>query len=248
MIDKLKSVRLFVGWHVYKYICICHRVIRHDVKQTEQIRILTKVLSHWDRIKMAAILQTTFSNAFSWKCMNCESNFAKVCSRGLIDNIPAFVQIMAWCLPGDKPWSESMMVRLPTHICVTRPQEVKYSICSRNNFVICACQYFKRNYFPNTTKLNHVLEHALEVWTWHKMSCKISQCLEGVRSVYKIPLSLLLPRRLLNSEWYEHSNTQSRGFETWRDHLQNIKSHILCSIYIWILQCPQIILCCISEA
>ena len=39
-----------------------------------------------------------------------------------INNIPALVQIMAWCRPGDKPLSEPMMVSFPTHICVTRPQ------------------------------------------------------------------------------------------------------------------------------
>ena len=32
---------------------------------------------------------------------------------------------MAWRRPGDKPLSEPMMVNLPTHICVTRPQWVK---------------------------------------------------------------------------------------------------------------------------
>ena len=42
-----------------------------------------------------------------------------------INNIPALVQIMAWRRPGDKPLSEPMMVSLPTHICVTRPQWVK---------------------------------------------------------------------------------------------------------------------------
>ena len=31
---------------------------------------------------------------------------------------------MAWCRPGDKPLSEPMMVRSPTHICVTRLQWV----------------------------------------------------------------------------------------------------------------------------
>ena len=41
-----------------------------------------------------------------------------------INNIPALVQIMAWRRPGDKPLSESMMVNLLTHICVTRPQWV----------------------------------------------------------------------------------------------------------------------------
>ena len=41
-----------------------------------------------------------------------------------INNIPTLVQVMAWCRPGDKPLSEPMMVRLPMHICVTRPQWV----------------------------------------------------------------------------------------------------------------------------
>ena len=48
----------------------------------------------------------------------------KFVPEGPIDNIPALVQIMAWRRPGDKPLSETMMVRLPTHICVTRPQWV----------------------------------------------------------------------------------------------------------------------------
>ena len=42
-----------------------------------------------------------------------------------INNIQALVQIMAWRRPGDKPLSEPMMISLPTHICVTRPQWVK---------------------------------------------------------------------------------------------------------------------------
>ena len=44
--------------------------------------------------------------------------------KGPINNIPSLVQIMAWRRPGDKPLSEPMMARLPTHICVTRPQWV----------------------------------------------------------------------------------------------------------------------------
>ena len=39
-----------------------------------------------------------------------------------INNIPALIQIMAWCPPGDKPLSEPMMVTLQTHLCITRPQ------------------------------------------------------------------------------------------------------------------------------
>ena len=48
----------------------------------------------------------------------------KFVPKGRINNIPALVQIMAWRQPGDKPLSEPMMVRLATHICVTRPQWV----------------------------------------------------------------------------------------------------------------------------
>ena len=44
-----------------------------------------------------------------------------------INGIPALVQIMAWRRPGDKPLSEPMMVSLPTHMCVTRPQWVNSS-------------------------------------------------------------------------------------------------------------------------
>ena len=49
----------------------------------------------------------------------------KFVPRGSINNIPALVQIMVWRRPGDKPLSEPMMVNLPTHICVTRPQWVR---------------------------------------------------------------------------------------------------------------------------
>ena len=53
----------------------------------------------------------------------------KFVPKGPINNIPALVQIMAYRRPGDKPLSEPVMVRLLTHICLTRPQWV-------NNVVI----------------------------------------------------------------------------------------------------------------
>ena len=34
----------------------------------------------------------------------------KFVAKGPINNIPALVQIMAWCQPGDKPLSEPMMI------------------------------------------------------------------------------------------------------------------------------------------
>ena len=70
--------------------------------------------------------QTTFSYPFSWMKMHKFrlrfhwSLFPRVQNT----NIPALVEMMAWRHPGDKPWSEPMMVSLLTHICVTRPQWV----------------------------------------------------------------------------------------------------------------------------
>ena len=53
-------------------------------------------------------------------------NSLKFVPKGLINNIPALVLIMAWRRPGDKPLSEPMLVRSLTHICVTRPQWIKW--------------------------------------------------------------------------------------------------------------------------
>ena len=68
----------------------------------------------------------------TFKCVFVDENIwiaidilLKFVPYGPINNIPALVQIMAWCRPGDKPLSEPIMVRVPTHICVTRPQWVK---------------------------------------------------------------------------------------------------------------------------
>ena len=46
--------------------------------------------------------------------------------EGPTDSESVLVQVMAWCRPGDKPLSESM-VNWMTHICVTRPRTVNSS-------------------------------------------------------------------------------------------------------------------------
>ena len=68
------------------------------------------------------IFKWIFLNENVWISIKISLEFVP---RGLINNIPALVQIMAWRRPADKPLSEPMMVSLPTHICVTRPQWVK---------------------------------------------------------------------------------------------------------------------------
>ena len=86
-------------------------------------------LTHWSRDKMAAILQTTFSKAFTWIRMWIPMKFSmKFAIRGLINNISVLVQIMAWRRQGDKPLSEPMTVSLPTHIYITRFQWVNFEV------------------------------------------------------------------------------------------------------------------------
>ena len=62
----------------------------------------------------------------------------KFVPKGPINNIPALIPIMAWRRSGDKPLSEPMMVSLPTHICVTRPQWNKFNHTGNIDDVRCS--------------------------------------------------------------------------------------------------------------
>ena len=67
------------------------------------------------------ICKCIFLNENVWISIKISLKFVP---KGPINNIPSLVQIMALRRPGNKPLSEAMMVNLPTHICVTRPQWV----------------------------------------------------------------------------------------------------------------------------
>ena len=64
--------------------------------------------------KMAAILQTTFLNAFSWmKSFVFRFKISlKLVPKGPIDNQSALVQVMAWRRTGDKPLSEPVLSQI----------------------------------------------------------------------------------------------------------------------------------------
>ena len=96
-------------------------------------------LTHWGRDEIDAIVQTTFWNAFSWmKKYELSLKISlKFVPKFQINNIPALIQIMAWRRPGDKPLSEPMIVILLTHICVTRPQWVNYSLSKQKRHNVC---------------------------------------------------------------------------------------------------------------
>ena len=59
-----------------------------------------------------------------------------------INNIPALVQLMAWRQPDDKPLSEPMMIRLPTHICLNELSTSPVHIRDKNMaMTLLACRY-----------------------------------------------------------------------------------------------------------
>ena len=79
---------------------------------------------------------------------------------------------MAWRRPGDNPLSEPMMARLPTHICVTRPQWVK----SLKRLAIITTNSFKRTH-------GNVYDVCCEDWkdghvkTWPHCALMIKPCI-----------------------------------------------------------------------
>ena len=87
------------------------------------------------------IFKRIFFNENVWISITISLKFVP---NGPINNISALVQIIAWRRSGDKPLSEPMMVSLPTHICVTRPQWVN------------KCKYFRRlsRFYRHTEDLN----------------------------------------------------------------------------------------------
>ena len=82
----------------------------------------------------------------------------KFVPTGPINNIPALVQIMAWCRSGGKPLFEPMMVSLLMHICVTRPQWVNKEIG-----FLCELKFFALNIFCGEYQQSS-LHLMLQIW------------------------------------------------------------------------------------
>ena len=123
-------------------------------------------LTHWGRVKIAAISQTIISNTFSWMKMlefRLKFHLSFFLRVQLTTYQHILVQIMAWRRPGDKLLSEPMMIRLPItndrlllmHMCATRPKWVnviftpsftvtstplKCTTCGANGDVISGCR------------------------------------------------------------------------------------------------------------
>ena len=88
------------------------------------------------------IFKCIFWNEYIWIPINISLKFVP---KGVINNNPILVQIMAWGWPGEKPLSGPMMVRLLMHICITQPQWASYQI---RKIAGCACAGNAGNVFP----------------------------------------------------------------------------------------------------
>ena len=97
--------------------------------------------------------------------------------EGLINNISALVQIMAWRRLGDKPLSEPMMVSLLTHICVTRHQWVKVATSIAGHFV-------KKNYAWPVKCLSKAMLAENEL-RYIYISLHIHNCYDEISSIVR---------------------------------------------------------------
>ena len=122
-----------------------------------------------------------------------------------INNIPALDQIMAWRRPSDKPLSGPMMVTLPTHICVTRPQWVKMKATPPFTISWRACDsvplgkvptWSIANRFPHDSNSNGIYTH----WNFAKNSKLYSW-----RVLWLLPSVIDYSTRVLTK--YSHQKT-----------------------------------------
>ena len=102
------------------------------------------------------IFKCIFLNENIWISTKISMKFVP---QGPINNIPALVQIMAWHRPGDKSLSGPMMVRLPTHICVTRPQWVNQRHNDLQEVYYKSCKHYLFHWY--TIHVYHISFYSL---------------------------------------------------------------------------------------
>ena len=96
----------YIPWRATLVVLVCH-------------------LTHWGRHFRDDIFKCIFIHENIWIAINISLKFVP---DGLIINISALVQIMAWRRPGDKPLSATILVSLLAHKRVTRPQWVNVDV------------------------------------------------------------------------------------------------------------------------
>ena len=111
--------------------------------------------------------------------------------KGPINNISALVHIMAWRRPGDKPLSESMMLSLLTHICVTQPHPASLTIRAVIQHSPLKSRRCLITYVHTSDYVQHTFRHSL-VHAAHL-------CLLPPHS-YKLNILILIPTAYLHTK------------------------------------------------
>ena len=111
----------------------CRSLLLTHLNASDVIWHLSTWLTHWGWGKNGRqfadnIFKCIFLNENVWISIEISLMFVP---NGQICNMPALVQIMAWCWPGNKPLSAPMMISLLTHICITQPQWARYWLCAK---------------------------------------------------------------------------------------------------------------------
>ena len=147
--EQLHSGLLIDDWSLVKqvsaYVTMLHRYVGLDVMACAKLQHgLIIIIIHITATRFALWAQKRIN---SLKPRRCRRHFEddifkciflnekilipskiplKFIPKGPINNIPALVQIMAWCRPVDKPLCEPIMIISLMHICITQPQWVKW--------------------------------------------------------------------------------------------------------------------------
>ena len=163
---RISGIRWSVLWHPMVF-CSTHIFI-HAI---DTWLLHTGSLTHWGRDKWPPFTDDIF------KCIFLNENVLisikislKFVPKGQINNIPALVQIMAWRRPGDKPLYEPMMVCLVTHICVTKPQWVKWWMVICVVFYHPACGLNMSDYLhPGADRSGPSISHYAAKWVFVRL-------------------------------------------------------------------------------
>ena len=114
--QSVNNISLLVTYWLIHQIFIFHKLLRDQFHRWwVSIGSVNTLRPRQDWRHFADdIFKCIFLNENVWIPIKISLKFVP---KGPINNIPAVVQIMTWRRPGDKPLSEPMMVKLPTHIC-----------------------------------------------------------------------------------------------------------------------------------
>ena len=157
---------------------------------TAQLDILNTLRPRQNRRHFADdIFKWIFLNENIWIPIKISLKFVP---QGPINNIPALVQIMAWRRPGDKPLSGPMVVRLPTHRCVTRPQWVNNLMSVIWGLFIMICMWIfptqstcKLTPTPHSKQQRHAnmsqrTSSNVFCWIWTHLKTKFTRVYTGL--------------------------------------------------------------------